>query len=268
MKNRSNVVRFCLFYFMIHVHAIQAQIIYVKVKKGSIEKNSTIVDYKTPMFKLGSKDVIFVPEGALVIAQNNKRVVEIPKRMKPYTFKEISSLKSSPKVAKKMPPSVFDVVLKNSMQHTVKAKGATTRGISRDPNFYAPADTFSFLSDTILLEFGNENTSLESNLKVTHMASEKVYYNEKPSDNQIVLYNLPSGIYSWEYSLLDNSNNKKTTTTYENIFVVLSNEEKIEFLNNLENFKSYLSHDTEYTEELKTILLKEFYESERIYLRE
>ena len=66
----------------------------------------------------------------------------------------------------------------------------------------------------------------------------------------------------------DNSNNKKTTTTYENIFVVLSNEEKIEFLNNLENFKSYLSHDTEYTEELKTILLKEFYESERIYLRE
>ena len=266
-KNKINALCLVLISFLLNINTLNSQSIFIKIKKGNIYKNNEKLTNETSIFKLYKNDTIKV-ERAIVIAQIDNSYEEIPKRSKPYTFKEIASLKSSNKQTKKKSLSVFDVVLTNSLQKNTKNVGLVTRGFSRDSEFYSPLDSLYILSDSVLLDFGNENTNLLSNLVVKNIETGKVYYDDKPINNEIILFNLPSGVYSWVYTMSTNENNKKSISTYENIFRIPSKDFKYEFYKKYDSFRTFLNDETGFTEDLKTILIKEFYENEKVYNQE
>jgi hypothetical protein len=266
-KNKINALCLVLISFLLNINALNSQSIFIKIKKGSIYKNNDKLTNETSIFKLDKNDTLKV-ERAIVIAQIDNSYEEIPKRSKPYTFKEIASLKSANKQTKKKSLGVFDVVLANSLQKNTKNVGLVTRGFSRDAEFYSPLDSLYILSDSVLLDFGNENTNLLTNLVVKNIETGKVYYDDKPIYNEVILFNLPSGEYSWVYTMLINENNKKSTSTYENIFRIPSTDFKAEFYKKYDSFRTFLNDETGFSEDLKTILIKEFYENEMVYNQE
>jgi hypothetical protein len=263
-KNNRVLLNLVLAFFLFSTTNIFSQTIFIKVKKGNISKNNVKLSDTTSIFKLESKDLLIIPDKAFVIAQRDNTYVEIPKRDKPYTFKEIASIKTSSKPYKKTPPGVFESVLKNSMQHTSKNIGAVSRGFDREADFFAPEDSLTFLSDTIELEFGNEITKVESNFIVKNESENKVYYDEKPLKNKIILSNLPMGVYSWKGTI--KSSTEKIT--YNNIFIIKAAIFKKDFSKKINDFKKYLDEETDYSNEMKQILIKEFYASEKVYFKE
>ncbi len=266
-KNKIISLSLVLISFLLNVNTLNSQTIFIKIKKGSIFKNNDKLISETSIFKLDKNDTLKV-ERAIVVAQIDKSYIEIPKRSKPYTFKDIASLKTSDKKTKKSSLSVFDAVLTNSLQKNTKNVGLVTRGFSRDAGFFSPSDSLYILSDTVLLDFGNENTNLLSNLIVKNIETGKVYYDDKPIYNEVALIDLPTGEYSWVYTMSINENNKKSTSIYENIFRIPNSEFKSDFYKKYDSFKTFLNDETGFTEDLKTILIKEFYENEMVFLNE
>jgi hypothetical protein len=103
-----------------------------------------------------------------------------------------------------------------------------------------------------------------SNFVVKNLDNGKVYYDNKPMNNTIILVNLSEGMYSW----IGEIKSSKLSISYNNFFVVKNEAFEKDFLIKLEDFKKYLNQETDYSDEMKQVLIKDFYAAHKVYLKE
>ena len=268
MKNsrRIDSFLFLIFSFLITIHA-NSQDVFLKVKKGTIKLNEKSINSTSPSIKLTKTDVLELPKGVLVLASIKDKYIEIPAD-KTYNFADIIALnkKNSTSTNEKTKGGVVNALFVQSVQHTDKNAGITTRG-DRLPDFYAPldlTDTLIIVSDTAILEFGNQSTKVISNFVVKNLDDGKVYYDDKPLNNTITLINLPEGMYSW----IGEIKSSELAISYNNFFIVKNEAFKNDFFKKINDFKTYLDQETDYTAEMKQVLIKDFYADQKVYLKE
>jgi hypothetical protein len=268
MKNsrRIDSLLFLIFSFLITIHA-NSQDVFIKVKKGTIQLNNKSINATSPSLKLSKTDVLELPKGVLVLASIKDKYIEIPSDMT-YHFAEIIALNKKKKTSTKgkTKAGVVNALFVQSVQHTDKNAGITNRG-DRLPDFYAPldlTDTLIIVSDSALLEFGNQSTKVISNFVVKNLDNGKIYYNDKPMNNTITLINLPEGMYSW----IGEIKSSELAISYNNFFIVKNEAFENDFFKKINDFKTYLDKETDYTAEMKQILIKDFYANQKVYLKE
>jgi hypothetical protein len=247
---------------------VTGQDIILKIKKGSIQLNKKSISSTNPSFTLSKTDVVNIPIGALVLANINDKYLEIPSG-NTYQSEDIQSLnkKKSSSNKGKSKAGIVNTLFVQSIQHTDKNAGISTRASDREPDFYAPLDvldTLIIISDTAILEFGNQSTTVETNFVVKKIENSKIYYDDKPTNNKITLINLPAGMYSWKGTI--KSLNQEIS--YNNVFVVKDESFEKDFSKKINDFKKYLDQETDYSDDMKQILIKDFYASEKVYLKE
>ena len=266
MKNsrRIDIFLFLIFSFLITIYA-NSQDVFIKVKKGTIQLNNKSINATSSSLKLNKTDVLELPKGVLVLASIKDKYIEIPAD-KTYHFADIIALnkKNSTSTNGKTKGGVVNALFVQTVQHTDKNAGITTRGGDRVPDFYAPLDTLIIVYDTIFLEFGNQSTKVISNFVVKNLDDGKVYYDDKPMNNTITLINLPEGIYSW----IGDMKSSELEISHNNFFIVKNEVFESDFFKKINEFKTYLDEETAYSNEMKQILIKELYESEKVYLKE
>lgn len=269
MKNsrRIDSFLFLIFSFLITIHA-NSQDVFIKVKKGTIKLNEKSINSTSSSIKLTKTDVLDLPKSVLVLASIKDKYIEIPTD-KTYHFADIIALnkKNNTSTKGKTKGGVVNALFVQTVQHTDKNAGITTRGGDRDPDFYSPLDTIDTLiivSDTIVLEFGNQSTKVISNFVVKNHDNGKVYYDDKPINNKITLINLPEGMYSW----IGEIKSSELAISYNNFFVVKNEAFENDFFKKINDFKTYLDQETDYTAEMKQVLIKDFYAAQKVYLKD
>ena len=202
MKNsrRIDSFLFLIFSFLITIQA-NSQDVFIKVKKGTIKLNEKSINSTSSSIKLTKTDVLDLPKSVLVLASIKDKYIEIPAD-KTYHFADIIALNKKNNTSTKgnTKGGVVNALFVQTIQHTDKNAGITNRG-DRLPDFYAPldlTDTLIIVSDTAILEFGNQSTKVISNFVVKNHGNGKIYYDDKPMNNTITLINLPKGMYVWE----------------------------------------------------------------------
>jgi hypothetical protein len=243
---------------------VNGQEIFLKVKKGTIQLNEKTISSTTPSFKLSKTDVIKINSGALVLANINDKYLEIP-AAKTYQSEDILSLnkKNTSSNKGKSKGGIVDALFIQSVQHTDENAGISTRGERLD-EFYAPFDSLIIVSDTAILEFGNQSIRVETNFVVKNIENGKIYYDNKPTNNKIVLNNLTAGMYSWEGKI--KSSNQEIS--YSNVFIVKDETFEKDFSKKINDLKTYLDTQTDFSDEMKQNLIKDFYASEKVFLKE
>ena len=262
-KNNINAFNLFLIICLISItNIVFGQEVFIKVKKGTIQLNEKSISSTTPSFKLSKTDVIKIPTGALVLANINNKYIEIP-ALKSYKSEDILSLNKKYTSSNKgnSKGGIVNSLFIQSVQHTDKNAGISTRGGDREPDFYAPLDRLIIVSDTAILEFGNQSTKVETNFVVKNG---EIFYNNKPTNNKIILINLPAGVYSWEGKI--KSLNQEIS--YSNVFIVKDESFEKDFSKKINDLKTYLDSQTDYSEEMKKSLIIDFYSSEKVYLKE
>ena len=146
--------------------------------------------------------------------------------------------------------------------------GAVSRGGVADENsVYSPIDETIILSDSLVLSFGSKETKLTTNIVVTNTTNNEVVYNDKPTNNWIKLNYLKSGKYTWNYKI--ESDEKSITFSYT--FIIPSSNEKEAKLKEIANFKTNLNDcatsETCLSDETKELLLNDFLEKNKYYLK-
>jgi hypothetical protein len=269
MKNSRKIdsFLFLIFSFLITIYA-NSQDVFIKVKNGTIQLNNKSINATSPSIKLTKTDVLELPKGVLVLASIKDKYIEIPAD-KTYHFADIIALnkKNNTSTNGKTKVGVVNALFIQSVQHTEINAGITTRGGDREPDFYAPLDTVDTLiiiSDSIVLEFGNQSSIVMSNFVVKNLDNGKVYYDDKPMNHSISLVNLSEGMYSWKGEI--KSTNKKIS--FSNLFIIKDEAFESDFLRKLEDFKKYLTQETNYSDEMKQILINDFYATHKVYLKE
>ena len=268
-KNNKNAFNLFLIICLITIsNIVFGQEIFIKVKKGTIQLNEKSMSSTTPSFKLSKTDIIKIPTGALVLANINDKYIEIP-ATKSYKTEDILSLnkKSTSSNKGNSKGDIVNELFIQSVQHTDKYAGISTRGVDRDPDFYAPLDaidTLIIVTDTAVLEFGNQSTKVISNFVVKNLDNGKIYYNDKPMNNTITLINLPEGMYSW----IGEIKSSELAISYNNFFIVKNEAFENDFFKKINDFKTYLDKEKDYTAEMKQVLIKDFYAAQKVYLKE
>ena len=267
-KNNINAFNLFLIICLISItNIVFGQEVLIKVKKGTIQLNEKSISSTTPSFKLSKTDVIKIPTGALVLANINDKYLEIP-AAKSYKSEDILLLnkKSTSSNKRTSKGSIVNTLFIQSVQHTEKNAGITTRG-DREPYFYAPLDaidTLIIVTDTAVLEFGNQTTIVMSNFVVKNLDNGKIYYNDKPINNKIILINLPEGMYSW----IGEIKSSELDISYSNFFKVKNEAFESDFFKKINDFKTYLDKETDYSAEMKQVLIKDFYAEQNVYLKD
>jgi hypothetical protein len=146
--------------------------------------------------------------------------------------------------------------------------GAVSRGGVEDENsVYSPIDETIILSDSLVLSFGSKETKLTSNIVVTNTTNNEVVYNDKPINNWIKLNNLKTGNYTWNYKI----ESDEKSITFSNTFIIPSSIEKEAKLKEIANFKTNLNDcatsETCLTDDTKEVLLSDFLEKNKYYLK-
>jgi hypothetical protein len=146
--------------------------------------------------------------------------------------------------------------------------GAVSRGGVEDENsVYSPIDETIILSDSLVLSFGSKETKLTSNIVVTNTTNNEVVYNDKPINNWIKLNNLKTGNYTWNYKI----ESDEKSITFSNTFIIPSSIEKEVKLKEIANFKTNLNDcstsETCLSDETKELLLNDFLEQNKYYLK-
>ena len=264
MKNSRKIdsFLFLIFSFLITIYA-NSQDVFIKVKKGTIQLNNKSIDLTSPSIKLTKTDVLELPKGVLVLASIKDKYIEIPAD-KTYHFADIIALNKKNNTSNngKTKGGVVNALFVQSVQHTDKNAGITTRG-DREPDFYAPldlTDTLIIVSDTAILEFGNQSTKVISNFVVKNLDDGKVYYDDKPMNKTITLINLPKGMYVWEGEIKGYE--------FKNFFIIKDELFESDFFKKINDFKTYLDKETDYSAEMKQVLIKDFYAEQKVYLKE
>jgi hypothetical protein len=142
--------------------------------------------------------------------------------------------------------------------------GAASRGYQDNSLNYFPNDESIILSDSLLLRFGDEATILGSNIVITNESNDEVVYNDIPLANELKLVGLKPGNYYWTYGI--ELNGKKIQ--FKNTFLVPADADKQIKLKEISDFKASITNCKDcFNEETKTILLNDFLESNRFYLK-
>jgi len=267
MKNCRRIDRFLflIFSFLITTYA-NGQDVFFKVKKGTIQLNNKSINANSPSIKLTKTDVLELPKGVLVLASIKDKYIEIPAD-KTYHFADIIALNKKNNTSNngKTKGGVVNALFVQTVQHTDKNAGITTRG-DREPYFYAPldaVDTLTIVTDTAVLEFGNQSTKVKSNFVVKNLDNGKDYFDNKPMNNTITLVNLPVGLYCWTGEI-----RASNLIKFKNLFIVKEEAFEKEFFKKLNDFNTYLDKETDYTAEMKQVLIKDFYAEQKVYLKE
>tara|TARA_B110000090_G_C13294987_1_gene413496 strand:- start:206 stop:994 length:789 start_codon:yes stop_codon:yes gene_type:complete len=237
---------------------VYAQEIILKVKKGIVTKNNMTITQQNPVFRINAEDSIFVSRLSLVLANFGNQFVELPNN-RSFKYNEILKLIRSKKIVKK-DASLIRTIFINNMQNIDNNAGISTRSVGKPANFYEPADSLGFLTDSIVLKFGNKETKVSSNFQVKNLTNGKVYYDGIPTNNKIILTHLPLGTYLWTGKL----ETSFTIIEHNNYFIIRDKPSKDIFLKKLAVFNKHLEKEG-FSDEMKELLVKEFYMSEKFY---
>ena len=272
---RKNKLIHSLFFFLFCISAsAQDEKVAIVILKGG-----AIIESSNKQIELNKSDRLTLPKNALIkiypnsaiIAYNNKANIEIggAKEQK-LTYVQISN--SLNKIKSGSLSSNFLIYLDKLYADVEKKNnsfgasvGAASRGIKEEIPLYSPNDETIILADTLLLTFGSRDTKLFSNLKVTNQSLKEQVFNERTLSNSIILTDLKSGSYIWEYTI---ESYDKKRYDFKNSFLVLDSIDKQAKLKEIAEFKSFLNfNENSLSEENKKILFKDFLEKNKFYFK-
>lgn len=151
--------------------------------------------------------------------------------------------------------------IENESHSSGASKGAVYRSSLNEMNLFTPSNGSIILSDTIKIQFNNNQTKFITNLIVTNSETGEVVFNEKPQNLEIVIDNIPSGDYNWKTQILSNSK----IVELNNSFKVPTLIEKNKITKEINDFKELLNDCSTkqfcISDQSKTIFLNDFLKS-------
>lgn len=241
-----------MFFYLLPL-MVFAQPIQVFVKKGSIELGTKMYN-SGDIAQIDGGQTLDINSGALCLVKMGSRLVELQPG-KTYSYEQVKSqLKPSTRFGEAFVQTI-------SQQHVIqkRAPGITTRGNEEDPWEFTPKDSVSILSDSLTFKAGNPPLRLKEGIRLTNAHN----YVDTVFDVNLLHITTQTpleGTYVWSYQgVLEN---KKGIAN--NVFFVPPPEQKKKLMDDYLAFKKSLGG---FSEAMKDVLLKEYQEVQRIYLR-
>ena len=245
--------KFLLIYFcLLFGHLANAQDITLYVKKGN-------VDYANQVLKAGDKqivkkgDAVKVHVGGLALLNRDKSWVEVPQN-KVLSYAELEKLIPQ----KKGYSSAFVTATTNQTYAKKRSAGVTTRGGQGESESYSPLDSLFILSDSIKLTVGGSAVKLQSDIKLFEISKGDTVVYSRSANTHAIVCPAP-GEYSWVYTFTRDRKTYKAS----NYFIVPNKTKRADLEKQLQEYKNELS---EFSEEMKTALIEEYCDANKIYL--
>jgi hypothetical protein len=224
----------------------------VYVKLGSVELEGNKHTAGNILHLKPNQDLLVHP-GAICILKNETNIKELPPGRK-YTFDELQKTLQSSKSFSKY---FIQTITTNQIIQN-KNPGITMRGNPSDPYEFSPADSTIILSDSIRLSLGHPPLSLNSPIRLYKIgAADTLFLQNNGLEYHIETPNEP-GSYIWNYHLKLGS----ITGLATNLFIVPDEKQRSIYLSDL---NSYTESIAPFSNDLKTILLNEYYSLKKIY---
>jgi hypothetical protein len=260
MKATSLFIFFLVSFFTTNL--LNAQDIYVKVKKGIVKVNTTSLSESSAPYLLKKTDAVLVESNSMALLRSGNTFKDLVTAKK-YTFQDIANL--FPKTSSSTAGAYADLLFNEKYQSQKSQGGSATRSVGKAGDFYFPNDSVKIISKDLELLIGNESTKLTSNVLIVNVITNDTIYNGPAKNNVIQLSDLKEGVYNWSYSILykkTKSSVNETDDSFLNIFVVPSKKDKTSFLNDLKKFRKEIK---DLSEEMKTVLEAEYMSINKLY---
>ena len=247
-----------LLFFTIH---LQAQSIYLKVKKGSAKLNGVTISSKDAVKTLSSNAKLIVSSQSIVVLKQNKKFLQLLEN-KTYSYAQIVALlkKQKESASASYASSLFSDNMQKS-QKVVKS-GAATRGSGTNVNWedveFSIGQEVILLSEQAEIKLLSENVIMGDSCMVTEL-KKKITKTLKISSDKGFNISLSSpGYYEWKVDLTFSENKNVEAYVFTGIIIVPEENERI---NKLKDWKQFLNEieklDSSIQEELKANYLQE-----------
>lgn len=253
---------FLLLILATQIQTLSAQNILLSVKKGTARINGKEWLPNYPPLKLYKVDKISTSEDAILLFQKGFSTTNMNGKYTNLSYNTISKKFASNTVKVSYIDVIFNIPIEAESE---SQKGGVSRGTG------AELDTFSinlidsawimndeyfvhWKSDFPSKQIGSMKLSKKSNLSIPIMESE---------DATIPLKDLTPGWYQLDFSFEQTIGIKLLNYTYSYIFLIPSQEEKLQIQKDIEEITKELNEFE--NEELKSIILNEYMINRRLY---
>jgi hypothetical protein len=238
------------------------QEIYIRVKKGSATLDNEKLTYENGARQLSDKSKLTIETNSLVLVRQNKKLLQL-KSVKTYKANQIVQLLSKKKELESS--SYANVLFYARMQKPAPIQsGSVTRG-GGDVNWnelsFSPVSNSYLLSDTLKLKVYNSGVLIGDTLELRSSDWNEPKFYRSQKDANFVLNGLKPGSYEWGINLtaLDSTTEDKTFL----LTGVIRIPDKVILDKMLSEEREFKKTITEFDEDIKLELLKEFYSNNK-----
>ena len=230
MKKFGLLLSVLLFY----TFHLQAQSIYVKVKKGSAKLNGVTISSKDAVKTLSSNTKLIVSSQSIVVLKQNKKFLQLAEN-KTYSYAQIVALlkKQKESASASYASSLFSDNMQKS-QKVVKS-GAATRGSGTNVNWedveFEPGKKIFLLSNEITFELFSDNVIMIDSLIYTERISSNSKVIKIEDGKKIKIQLLEPGYYDWSATIKLTDVIENETTILEGLIIVPNEIERTAMLN-------------------------------------
>ncbi len=247
-----------LLFFTIH---LQAQSIYLKVKKGSAKLNGVTISSKDAVKTLSSNAKLMVSSQSIVVLKQNKKFVQLAEN-KTYSYAQIVSLLKKQKESASA--SYASSLFSDNMQKSQKVlkSGAATRGggqvINSEDIEFSVGPEILLLSDQLQISLLTENIVMVDSCMITDTKT-RLSSNWKIDEGKQIKVSLSApGYYEWKVVLMINDVQNPEPFSYVGKILVPDEKERSKKLTEWEQFLNEIeAYDSSIQEELKANYKKE-----------
>ena len=244
---------------------INAQAIYIKVKKGSAKFNSTTLNTTAAVKTFESSSKLAVNTQSIVVIKQNKKFLQLTEN-KTYSYNQIVAMLKKQKETSSA--SYLSSLFSENMQKSTKVvkSGAATRGgssINWEDVEFEPGKKVILLSNEISFEIFSDNIVMIDSININERSSSHSKTIKVVEAKNIKVELLEPGQYDWitTLKLLDVPENE--TTTFEGLIIVPDQIERTELLN---KWNLFLKDIERFNPEIQKELIKNYKVENKIFI--
>ena len=238
------------------------QEIYIRVKKGSATLDNEKLTYENGARQLSDKSKLTIETNSLVLVRQNKKLLQL-KSVKTYKANQIVQLLAKKKELESS--SYANVLFYERMQKPAPIQsGSVTRG-GGDVNWnelsFSPVSNSYLLTDTLKLIVYNTGVLIDDTLELRSSDWNEAKFYSSQKDENFVLIGLKPGSYEWGINLTAIDSTAEDRTFFLTGLIRVPEKDLLDkMLNEEKEFKKTIS---EFDEDIKLELLKEYYSSKK-----
>jgi len=244
---------------------INAQAIYIKVKKGSAKFNSTTLNTTAAVKTFESSSKLAVNPQSIVVIKQNKKFLQLTEN-KTYSYNQIVAMLKKQKETSSA--SYLSSLFSENMQKSTKVvkSGAATRGgssINWEDVEFEPGKKVILLGNEISFEIYSDNVVMIDSLNITERSSSKLITVKVSETKKINIELLEPGEYDWITTLKLIDITEYETASFEGVIIVPNQTERD---NLLKKWNLFLKDIEKFDPEIQTELIRNYKLENKIFI--